>query len=143
MIVAFCGHRELFDPPAVKAWLSQVVAAMIEEGAEEFWFGDKGAFDQAALRAVSEKKNALPHLRRTLVKAYLNQAYDPEKFDETMYPPLENAPYRLAMVRRNEYMAMKCDVLVTYAIHNQGNAMRIREFARRKGKRVINYPDLP
>ena len=48
-----------------------------------------------------------------------------------------------AMQQRDRYMALNADVLVMYAVHNFGNSMAIKELAERKGKRVINYPDLP
>ncbi len=144
MIVAFCGHRSVHDSGEVLDWLDRVVAKLMREGAREFWFGDKGDFDSLANISVTALKfEKYPRVRRTLVKAYLNQPYDPVNFDDTMYPPLENVPYRFALLRRNQYMVVNADVMVTYAIYNHGNAMDIKELAERKGKRVINYPALP
>lgn len=144
MIVAFCGHRAVHDNYEVLKWLDQVVASLIRQGADEFWFGNKGAFDQLANISVSALKfERFPRIKRTLVKAYLQQPCDARSFDDSMYPPLENVPPRYAIVRRNRYMALQADVLVTYALYHQGNAMAIKELAERKGKRVINYPALP
>jgi hypothetical protein len=74
------------------------------------------------------------------VQAYINQEKNPLLHEDSMYPPLENVPKRFAMPRRNRWMAENADVMVTYAVHNFGNAMAIMQYAQRLGKRVINYP---
>ena len=143
MIVAFCGHRNVHDTVAVHQWLDQVVKMLVKEGADEFWSGDKGDFSLFGIGAVTSLKWRYTHLRTVLVQAYIDQEADPLFFDEKLYPPLEDVPRRFAMQQRDRYMALNADVLVMYAVHNFGNSMAIKELAERKGKRVINYPDLP
>ena len=140
MIVAFCGHREIADEQMVREWLQTVIAQLIAEGASEFWFGGKGKFDAVAADETGKFKAQYPHIRRTLVQAYINQEKNPLLHEDSMYPPLESVPKRFAMPRRNRWMAENADAMVTYAVHNFGNAMAIMQYAQRLGKRVINYP---
>lgn len=139
MIVAFCGHRQVEDA-AVWTWLEKVIAALVEEGAVEFWSGDKSEFSRRAARLAAAYR---PRVRTVLVQAYLRQARDAFIYDESLYPPLENVPPRMAMRRRDQYMMENADVLVMYAVYGWGNSARLRNEALRKGKRVINYPDMP
>jgi len=143
MIVAFCGHRKVDEPAEVARWLDKVVGALVREGAVEFWSGGKGEFSYFGVEAVTALQVKHPHLRRVLVQAYIDQEGDPLMYDEKMYPPLEGVPLRFAMQRRDRYMALNADVVVTYAKYSWGNATAVKELAQRKGKRVINYPDLP
>ncbi|MBR5231055.1 MAG: hypothetical protein IKW00_02260 [Clostridia bacterium] len=143
MIIAFCGHRQVEEGEAVCRWLEKVIDVLAREGAEECWFGGKGQFSRCAAETVTKLKTRYPHLRRVLVQAYMNQEGDPLLYDEKMYPPIEDAPLRFAMQRRDRYMALNADVLVTYAKYGWGNSTATKELAQRKGKRVINYPDAP
>ena len=140
MIVAFCGHRTLHDARAVRAWLEELLPQLIAEGADTFYVGGKGAFDSVAAAVAMQCKAQHPHIRVTLVQAYINQMRSPELHDDTLYPPLESVPPRFAIVRRNEYMLRAADVVVAYVIHNASNSIKNRDFARRLGKRVICYP---
>ena len=141
MIVAFCGHRTLHDARAVRAWLENLLPKLIAEGADTFYVGGKGAFDSVAAAVAMQCKAQHPHIRVTLVQAYINQARIPELHDDTLYPPLESVPPRFAITRRNEYMLRAADVVVAYVIHNASNSIKNRDFARRLGKRVICYPE--
>ena len=143
MIVAFCGNATLLNEKEAEAWTRRTVLALLAEGADTFYVGGKGAFDAMAARVAQQCKRQYPLARVTLVQAYIDQEADPLFFDEKLYPPLEDVPRRFAMQQRDRYMALNADVLVMYAVHNFGNSMAIKELAERKGKRVINYPDLP
>lgn len=140
MIVAFCGHRQVPDTEKVSAWLQDVIAQLIQEGADDFYFGGKGAFDALAAREVSKFKDRFPFLRRTLVQAYIDQEKDPWLHDDSVYPPLESVPRRFAMPRRDRWMVKQADVLVSYAQYSWGNATAVMEYALRQGMRVLNYP---
>lgn len=141
MIVAFCGHRTLHDEKAVQAWLEKLLPQLIREGADTFYVGGKGAFDRKAAAVAMQCKAQHPHIRVTLVQAYIDQMRSPELHDDTLYPPLESVPPRFAITRRNEYMLRAADVVVAYVMHSASNSVRNRDFALRLGKRVICYPE--
>ena len=52
MIVTFCGHRNVFDPETVGAWLNEIVEELIREGANCFYLGGYGQFDALAAAVI-------------------------------------------------------------------------------------------
>ena len=79
-----------------------------------------------------------PHIRSTLVLAYLDREYSEDLYDDTVYPPLEKVPMRYAISRRNEWMVDASDVVVSYVTHTFGGAATTLRYAERKHKRIIN-----
>ena len=61
-------------------------------------------------------------------------------YDGTIYPPLENVPKRLAIIKRNEWMVDHADVIVAYVLHDWGGANDMLQYAACKDKVVIRYP---
>ena len=126
LIVTFCGHSEVPDRAQVRVWLTDVCERLIGDGAAEFYLGGYGAFD-----------------RLILVLPYLNGAMPAEGYDETIYPPLESVPRRYAILRRNEWMIQRCDVLIAYVTHGWGGAARTLAYARKKKKTILTYGECP
>ena len=59
--------------------------------------------------------------------------------EETIYPEgLERVPYRLAIIKRNEWMLKRADFVVTYTAYTQGGAGTFQELAEKKGKVTIS-----
>ena len=139
MIVTFCGHRDVFDPEAVGAWLIETVEELIREGADCFYLGGYGQFDALAAAAVRKQKERYLEIRSVLVLPYLDRSFDASAYDETVYPPLENVPKRYAISRRNEYMIDRSDVVIAYVTHSFGGAYKTLCYAQRKHKRIVRY----
>ena len=59
-------------------------------------------------------------------------------YDSVLYPPLEMVPLRLAILRRNEWMASEADLILAYVRGTCGGASRALAYAQAKGKRIIN-----
>lgn len=139
MIVTFCGHRDVFDPEAVGAWLIETVEELIREGADCFYLGGYGQFDALAAAAVRKQKERYLEIRSVLVLPYLDRSFDASDYDETVYPPLENVPKRYAISRRNEYMIDRSDVVIAFVTHSFGGAYKSLCYAQRKHKRIVRY----
>ncbi|MBQ6234312.1 MAG: hypothetical protein IJK54_00175, partial [Clostridia bacterium] len=120
MIVTFCGHRDVFDPEAVGAWLNEAVEGLIREGADRFYLGGYGQFDALAAAVVRQQKERYPQIRSVLMLPYLDRSFDASAYDETVYPPLENVPKRYAISRRNKYMIDRSDVVIAFVTHSFG-----------------------
>jgi uncharacterized phage-like protein YoqJ len=140
MTVTFCGHRQIDEIQKVRAWLCVVTEHLIEEGAETFYLGGYGAFDEMAAAVLGEYKQVYPQIQRLLVLAYLDRGKTGAKYDNTVYPPLEGVPQRLAIVRRNRWMVEAADVVVACVDHDWGGAAATLRHARQKKKRVLVYP---
>ncbi len=139
MVVTFCGHREVNEPEKVRKWLHETIEGLILEGANCFYLGGYGQFDAMAADVVRELKGKYPIIRSVLVLPYLDRAYDMNRYDESIYPPLEKAPKRYAISKRNEYMVDKADVVVAYVVYGFGGASKTLRYAERKHKRIVRY----
>lgn len=112
---------------------------MILQGADTFYLGGYGEFDQLALQVVRKAKSTLPDVHCILVTPYMNVCNNLDLYDETIYPPLENVPSRYAIVHRNRWMAESADVVLAYVLHNWGGAYTAAKWAKQKGVNVIYY----
>ena len=138
MVVTFCGHRDVICSDDLKRQLKFVLCDLILEGADTFLLGGYGTFDSMAAMAVRELKSTYPHIRSTLVLAYLDRDYNAELYDDTIYPPLERVPLRYAISQRNRWMVDTANVVVSYVIHSYGGAATTLRYAEQKKKRVIH-----
>ena len=138
MVVAFCGHKNVYQTERVSQQVKQIVSSLVKEGADTFLLGGYGSFDSIAAITVRELKKDYPGLRSILVLPYLNRDYDASLYDESVYPPIEDVPKRFAISRRNEWMVDKADVIIAYVDHDWGGAAATLRYAERKKKRIIN-----
>lgn len=142
MTVTFCGHSTVYPMEPVEAWLRETVGALILRGAEKFYLGGYGAFDQMAASVVWAQKTQHPYIASVLVLPYLDRKVISEHYDYTTYPPLESVPKRFAISRRNRWMVDNSDVLVAYVTHDWGGAATTLKYAERKKKEVIRYTEV-
>jgi len=141
MVVTFCGHHDVQQSDMLYQKLKSTLRELIAEGADTFLLGGYGAFDVMAASVLHELKSEYPHIRSTLVIAYLNRSYSSELYDDTLYPPLENTPRRFAILRRNEWMIAHADTVIFYVIHDWGGAASTLRFAKRKHKRIVSLEE--
>ncbi len=139
MTVTFCGHRSIEQSLQVSNWLRDIVRTLILQGANTFLLGGYGAFDLLAARVVRDLKAEFPSIESTLVIAYLTTDNDPLLYDNTLYPPLENVPFRYAISHRNRWMVEQSDIVVAFVKHSWGGAVTTLNYAKRKGKVIIEY----
>ena len=137
MTVTFCGHRDIVCSDKLTRQLRFVLCDLISEGADTFLLGGYGAFDSMAAMAVRDLKSIYPHIRSTLVLAYLDRDHNAELYDDTIYPPLEGVPLRYAISKRNRWMVDSADVVVSYVTHSYGGAATTLRYAKQKCKRII------
>ncbi len=142
MTVTFCGHSDVYEIEAVRNWLKIVIRQMIGQGATEFYSGGYGDFDRLVAGVLREMQGEFPQIQSILVLAYLEKQCDMSRYDDCVYPEIEGVPKRFAISKRNESMVLDCDVMVAYVTHDWGGAAKMLEYARRKGRRVVLYPDI-
>lgn len=135
----FIGHRDA--PGSLLTAVRAVVEGLIrEEGVNDFYVGSRGNFDRLAAAAVRELRERYPQVRLYLVLVYLPPAGEalPEGFTGSVFPEgLEKVPRRFAIHCANRAMVDACPFLIAYAPHETGNARKVAEYARRKGRKVI------
>jgi len=141
MTVTFCGHSKITNRNAISKWLDVVLPSFIEGGATTFYLGGYGDVDLLAAAEVKQQEVIYPDIEAVLVLPYLNRSIDASGYDRITYPLLEKVPPRYAIIRRNQWMVEKADVVISGVIHNCGGAAKTLNHARRKRKVIFQYPN--
>lgn len=149
--VAFIGHRRIEKTEALKRQLTDIIIALIDEGADTFLFDSRSQFDTMCYDIVTELQQKFPYVRRVEVRSsneYLPQTYIDitlKYYEETVFPEcVSGAGYR-AYIKRNQAMIDICDVLIIYCDMNykpptstKSGTILAFEYALKKNKRIIN-----
>lgn len=148
MTISFFGHADFNESEGIKERLLSVLRQ--EAGGKEaiFLLGGRGAFDEFARRCAQEYKKENPLSALVLVTPYMSLSYQKnhlsrqaERYDEILYPPIEEVPLRYAISHRNRYMAARADLVIVYLRHKWGGAYQAFLAAKRAGKQIINLAD--
>ncbi len=134
----FFGHREVTHNirEKLKATIEKLIT---EDGVTDFYVGHQGQFDSMAYSVLKELKAKFPHIRYTVVLAYMPDERIKELYGEdTLFPDgLETVPKRFAISKRNDWMIQQSGYAVCYVYKITGGAAKFREKAESKGLRVI------
>ena len=136
----FIGHRDAPGEllPHIRAAAEELI---VRKGVTDFYVGSRGNFDRLAAAAVLSLRETYPRVRLYRVLAYHPFERDmslPEGFDGSVYPEgLEKVPRRYAILRANRAMVDACPYLIAYAPHEIGNARKVVEYAKGKGRGVV------
>jgi len=142
---AFCGHSQLGgEYKTISAEVERIVSGLIaNEGCDSFLVGNYGQFDRLAASVCLYLKKTNPEITVCLtVPYYRPQLESCEKayrarFDEVIVPALEATPYPYRILRANEYMVDRADVVIAYVHSSVGGAARTLAYAKRKKRRII------
>ena len=140
MVCTFFGHGD--TSKEIEPTLRSTLIDLIEnKNIDLFYVGNHGNFDRMVKSIVKDLKGIYPHIDYAVVIAYTPTNNEDSK--NTVYPEeAELAPRRFAICRCNEWMINKADVVVTYVKYSFGGAVKYKELAERKGKKVINIADI-
>ena len=140
MRICFFGHRDFLVTEELREALIRVLRETVSEDCE-FLFGGYGIFDNLAYTCVSQLdfpyKIKKTYITPDITENYLkNQVeYHRYKYDEVVYPPIENTPYRFAISARNKWMVTESDLIICYINHTYGGAYQAVKI--KKDKRII------
>ena len=141
MRICFFGHRDFLITRELKSELTRILKETVCEDCE-FFFGGYGCFDNLAYTCVNEL--VIPYkIKKTFVTPYITESYLKNnveyhryKYDELLYPELENVPYRFAISARNRWMVENSDVVICYIERAYGGAYQALKGG--KNKKIIN-----
>ena len=135
----FFGHREVTHN--IRDKLTEIIENLItEKDVKEFYVGHQGQFDNMAYSVLKELKSNYPHIRYSVVLAYMPDEHIKEVYGEdTLFPDgLESVPKRFAISKRNDWMIQHSSYAICYVHKITGGAAKFREKAERKGLTIIN-----
>ena len=145
MILSFCGHASFSATEALEKCLLKFLDGVIGQEPAFFYLGGYGAFDEFAYATCKKYKETHPNVRLVYITPYITEEYqkkvlalETKRYDEIIYPEIENKPLRFAISYRNQWMMEKADIVIAFVAHDWGGAYKSYQYAKRKGKRIFN-----
>ena len=135
----FFGHREVTHN--IRDKLTAIIEKLItEDGVTEFFVGNQGQFDSMAYSVLKELKAKFPHIRYTVVLAYMPDEHIKKVYGEdTLFPDgMESVPKKFAISKRNDWMIQQSGFAVCYVHKITGGAAKFREKAGKRGLQIID-----
>ena len=135
----FFGHREVTHN--IREKLTAIIEKLVTEGGvTDFYVGHQGQFDRIVYSVLKELGIKYPHIRHTVVLAYMPDSYIKEVYGgDTLFPDgMESVPKKYAISKRNDWMIQHSDYAVCYVHKITGGAAKFREKAEKKGLRIID-----
>ena len=139
MTCCFFGHREVTHN--IREKLIKIIEKLVTEGGvTDFYIGHQGQFDNMAYSVLKELKSNYPHIRHTVVLAYMPDEHIREVYGEdTLFPDgMESAPRRFAISKRNDWMIQHSDYAVCYVHKITGGAAKFRDKAEKRRLQIID-----
>ena len=151
MILSFCGHSVIAQSINLKERVKEVIRKNVNpDESITCYLGAYGEFDTICSIACKELKKEYTSLELVYVTPYMsiseqNKIKELQKSglcDSSLYPPLENIPPRLSILKRNEWMMSNADLIIAFVSHTSGGAYKSFLVAKRKNKKIINLGEL-
>lgn len=145
LIITFCGHSS-FDKRAKDYGLYELLCNSINGRPVEFYLGGYGKFDEYALLTAIEYRKKHDNAKICFITPYLDKGYSKislykDVVDGIIFPELESVPKKFAIVKRNEWMVKKADIIFAYVKYSWGGARTTFEYAKRQRKKIINLAE--
>ena len=150
MLISFFGHRSIQNVKNLYETVKRVIEESVDFNEDVVFFcGGYGDFDDLCACVCRSVKEKWKKCELVFVTPYITAAQQ-EKikqlmnlglYDATIYPPLENVPYRFAISKRNEWMIDQSDLIIVYVKHSFGGAYQSFHYAKQRGKRVVNLAE--
>lgn len=147
MIITFIGHSRLFLKDDLKEKIVESVSRIATKDEKiTFYCGGYGDFDRIALTSCHYIKSKYKNVEIVYVTPYLTKPHQ-EKinvligervYDSIIYPPIESVPPKLAIIKRNEWMIDKSEIIISFVEHSYGGAYRSFKYAKKRDKKIIN-----
>ena len=144
MVITFCGHSNCLFNNDVKEQLKNILLyEIIKNPTCKFYLGGYGDFDSLCLRTLRELKKDFPEIELLFITPYLDKNYSKLElaksyYDDVIFPPIESAPRKFAILKRNEWMVDSADLVIAYVKYSWGGAAKTLEHAKRKKKQIKN-----
>ncbi|MBQ4099077.1 MAG: hypothetical protein IJC87_03005 [Clostridia bacterium] len=144
MIISFFGHANFSCDEQFFIQTVQTLQEIIGDSEVEFFVGSYGNFDSFGLKCAKEIKLQRADVKITRVTPYLNKEYAKDKLiDGNLYPEIEHVPPKFAIIKRNEWVIDKSDIVIFYMKFSTKKTYDFYLYAKRKNKRIINLADSP
>lgn len=149
MIVTFCGHAHFSKSEEYEQKMLAFLEEKVGDRSADMYLGGYGDFDSFAYDCCKRYKETHPKVSLLFITPYMTVEYQQNhleyqktRYDDIIYPEIENKLPRLAISYRNKWMVEKADYVVAYVNHDWGGAYTTYKHAKRKGKFIFNFGKL-
>ena len=107
----------------------------------EFYVGMRGRFDTVCVQILKELQKKYTQIKLIRVWAYIpqeNKKVMEENFDGTVYLLERKVPPTYAIIETNKNLVKKVDYIFSGITHEWGGAWMAVEYAKKKGKRIMD-----
>lgn len=137
----FFGHRT-GNYQDSREEIKTIISKLIEkENVTQFYSGGRGNFDEICSELVGELRKKYPQIRNTLFYSYIPKKDEyglAKKYDDSVYVLENNVPKKYAIIKTNEAIINRCEVVIVAIQHDWGGAYRAYRYAKQKKKQIIN-----
>ena len=150
MTITFFGHSKIYNNAYLVDKIENTILQQIKKAEKiTFYCGGYGDFDNICARVCRSIKKRGVDCEILLIIPYLPESgradmrckIDEGIYDGSVYPPIEQVPKRLAILKRNEWMIDNSDVVVAFVKQDFGGAYKALEYARRRKKAIVNIAE--
>ena len=145
MIITFCGHSNYSSSLEDEERLLKLLKIVACGEQVDFYLGGYGGFDRFALKCATKYKQLYKNTKLVFITPYLDKWLNERKdiliktYDEIIYPEIEHVPQKFAIIKRNEWMIINCELVICYI--KTLTASRAGKFfilAKKLNKKIIN-----
>ena len=139
MVCTFFGHADAKEE-IIPALRKEIINLIENKNVDTFYIGNHGHFDFYAETVLKELSEIYPHIKYSVVLAYLPRGKQGEYYDfsNTIYPEgIEKAPLKYAIIKRNKWMIDNSDFVITYVKSVIGGPAQFKELAQKKKKIIV------
>ncbi len=146
--VTFCGHSNVYDKHVKEALFKALFDILLPLSSSDkvtFLCGGYGDFDGLCSTVIDEirTQGISPITEKIFVTPYITESYKDRieimrtHYDDVVFPPIENAPLKFAIPRRNRWMVEQADIVIAYVTHSFGGAATTLRYAYQKKKNIV------
>ena len=145
MVITFCGHTQFTPTTDCFNRIISFLTERVGDNPADIYLGGYGAFDLFAYDCCKKYKERNPKVLLWYITPYMpsedRQEYfkaQRKRYDGIIYPEIEEKPKKFAISYRNKWMVDKADWVIAYVMRTWGGAYSTYQYAKKKGKEVLN-----
>ena len=145
MVITFCGHMQFTPTTEYINAILNFLSEKVGDKSADVYLGGYGAFDLFAYDCCKKYKERNANLSLWYITPYMpsqnKQQYfctQGKRYDGIIYPEIEGKPKKFAISYRNQWMVDRSDYVIAYVVHGYGGAHATYQYAKKKGKEVLN-----
>ena len=148
MIITFFGHSNFHKTTEYEQKILEYLEKNIGDTLTEAYLGGYGDFDELAYECCKKYKATHPNFSLIFVTPYITEEYQKNrlnyvktKYNDIIYPEIEDKPLKFAITYRNRWMVERADHVICGILVEYGGAYKAYSYAKSKNKTIFNITE--